>query len=256
MSWNPPTGPPNDASVRPVDARTEVEEALADAVARDRALRDALVATVSARSRAALGIRPVAEAIEEARTLAKRALTKAHEAAEAGQAEEAVKLTAAAQVFAVRVRDGRNRSATLERRISAATEHVDRVETELAENVGRLQAVAAARLPAIHGRKAAKLQQAVDETVAAISVPTGDLVARAMEAARAAVDEDDSTDGPAPVTPVSDEDLEREVDTEGADAILDELRGELGLAAGAGAPERTADGPSSPTGDPVRAAPG
>jgi hypothetical protein len=256
MSWNPPTGPPNDAPVDPGDARTEIERATAAAAARDRELRDELVAAVSARSRAALGLRPAAEGIEKARNLAKRALTKAHEAAEAGQAEEAVKLTAAARIFAVRVRDGRDRTAALERQIAAAAEQADRVETGLAENVGRLQAVAAARLPAIGARKAVKLRRAVDETVAAIAAPTGDLVARAMEAVRAALDEDLSEDGPAPVTPVADEDLEREVDTDGADAILDELRGELGLGAEAGVQGSTADERSSPADEPIPTAPG
>jgi hypothetical protein len=70
-----------------------------------------------------------------------------------------------------------------------------------------------------------------------------------------AVDEREPADGPAPVTPVADEDLEREVDTEGTDAILDELRRELGLGAGGGAPRPAAGDPSAPTGNPVPAAP-
>jgi hypothetical protein len=127
------------------------------------------------------------------------------------------------------MRDAHQQVAWLEQQVAAATQRTQQVHTALSENVGRLKAVAAARLPVLSGRKAARAQQAVDETVAAISAPTSDLLVRGAEAARAALDEQAAAGGA--VVPVAEDDLENEVDLDGADAILDELRDELGLPA-------------------------
>jgi hypothetical protein len=261
MSWNPPSGPPNGAPIRPSDARREIEEAIDATGARDRELRAELVEIVTARSVAVGRIGAAAAEADEARGLAKRALMRAHESARAGQRTDAGKWTAAAQVFAMRLRDGRETVAALEGEIAAADERAHRVETALAENVGRLEAVVAARLPLVGGRKAARLQQAVAEVVAAASAPPGDLVARTMESIRVGADTNaGDTDEHGQVAPVADDDLERELDVESTDEILDELRAELGLtersqpSSGAPTDEPAASGAAAPSDDRVPAA--
>lgn len=234
LSWNPPTGPPNGAPLRPADARREIDDAIADARARDRELRAQLVELTTSRIRATDRLATASEEASEARALAERALERADEAARAGQRDDADKWTSAAQVFAMRLRDARGLVTSLEQQSATAAEQSQQVESALGENVGRLEAVVASRLPALRGRKAARAQREVDEVVAVIGAPTDDLVERATDDVRAVEadqpDGDGAGDGEAVVT-VADEDLESEVDFDGTDVILDELRTELGLAA-------------------------
>ena len=227
-SWSPPTGPPNGAPVRPADARHEIELAIDQARRHDRELRAEIVAASTARTRAADTLEAASAEIGAARSLAERALRQANDATRSGQRADAAKLTGAARVFALRLRDARRQVATLEQQVAAATQRTQQAHTALSENVGRLKAVAAARLPVLSGRKAGRAQHAVGEAVAALSAPTSDLLTRGAEVARAALD-DEAAAGE--VVPVAEDDLETEVDLDGADAILDELRDEIGLPA-------------------------
>lgn len=242
-SWNPPTGPPNSTPLRPADARREIDQALHDARARDEQLRAELLARAGERARASDEVPIASDDVAEALSLAKSALTRANDSARAGQRADASKWTSAAEVFAMRVRDGRRRVATLEEQVTGAGERMQALERAIDDNVGRLQAFVAARLATLSGRKASKAQQAVDEVVAAISVPTADLVAQASAQARAAAEEEAAADSE--VEPVSVDDLESAVDFEGIDEILDELRTELGLPAPAPATADSATAPSS-----------
>ncbi len=209
-SWNAPTGPPNGAPVRPGDARRDIDDAIQHARAHDRELRAEVVAIAGARVRASDRLAAATDEAGEALRLAKRALTRSNESARAGQRADAAKWTAAAQVFAMRLRDARAEVAALEDRLAAASDQAQRAEQALAENVGRLQAVAAARLPTLSGRKAGRAQREVDEVVVAIGAPTADLVDQATLAARAAVDSVEPPAGGDPAeVPMSDDDLEQ-----------------------------------------------
>ena len=226
-SWNPPTGPPNGAPVSVDDARSEIESAITAARNLDGELRGQVVAVATERVRATDRLPFAVDEIDDARSLAKRALVQSDDAARAGQRDEAAKCTAAAQVFAMRARDARAEAEALEAQVSATNERIARLERACAENVGRLEAVAAARLPVLRGRKAARAQDAVDATVAELRQPLDDAVAGAMRiASEAAAAEADRAE-----VVVADEDLEKEVDFAGVDEILAELRDELGLLA-------------------------
>lgn len=248
-SWNPPSGPPNGAPVHPTDAKREIDDAVVGAQRQDQTLR-AHLATLAA-SRVVAGARLVAAAgdVDEATVLAKRALTRANESARAGQRADAAKWTAAARVFATRMRDGRATVAEAQAELAAAGPRRTQIDTALAENVGRLQAVAAARLPVLGGRKAARSQTLVDETVVALSTPVADLVAQAeadAHAALVAAADDDGTDD----LEVAVDDVEREVDDAGTDEILEALRGDLGLPSDgpAGDAGSAPAGPEAPAG--------
>ena len=226
-SWNPPTGPPNGAPVHPADAKREIEEATAAARAHHEALRGRAAELAAARVEAEARRAAATSEAQDARALAKRALGRANESARAGQRAEAAKWTGAAQVFAMRLRDARVAAIEAEASLTASGGERAQLDAALSENVGRLQAVAAARLPVLSGRKAARSQALVDETVAAISASVSDVVARAEVDARAALAAAD--EAASEVAEVADDDLEREVDFAGTDEILDELRAELGL---------------------------
>ena len=228
-SWNPPTGPPNGAPVHPADAKRELEEAVAAARAHDQGLRARAAALAASRVEGVHRFEVAAAEAEDARTLAKRALGRANESARAGQRADAAKWTGAAQVFAMRLRDARAVIADTEAMRAASGTQRQQLDAALGENIGRLQALAAARLPMMSGRKAARSQALVDETVAALSVPVTELVARAEAEARAALASADEEGPEAEAAEVGLDDLEREVDFESTDEILDELRAELGL---------------------------
>ena len=230
-SWNPPTGPPNGAPVHPADAKRELEDAVAAARAHDHDLRARAVALAGSRVEAAHRLEVAITEADDARTLAKRALGRANESARAGQRADAAKWTGAAQVFAMRLRDARTVVADAEAMAASWGSQRQQLDAALGENVGRLQALAAARLPMMGGRKASRSQALVDEAVAELSVPVTDIVARAEAEARAALAAADEAGTEAEAAEMAVDDLEREVDFASTDDILDELRAELGLPA-------------------------
>jgi hypothetical protein len=247
-SWNPPTGPPNGVPVHPADAKRGLEDAVAAATAHDQTLRARVAALAAARVEAGVRLEAATAEIEDARALAKRALVGANEAARAGQRADAARLTGAAQVFAMRLRDARAAVAEWEAVVAAESAQRQELDAALGENVGRLQAVAAARLPMLGGRKAARSQAMVDETVAALSAPVTEIVAQAEADARAALAAADEAARAADAVEVTVDDLEREVDYGGTDEILDELRVELGLPTADSAPEDDAAAPAPEAG--------
>jgi hypothetical protein len=258
--WNPPTGPPNGVPLRPADARREVEEAVNAARARDAELREEVAAEAGRSIHAAAGLDEAAAEADDAAELAKRALERSHQSALAGQRAEAAKWTAAAQVFAVRLHDARALVAELERRLARGAEQSLRAEAALDANVGRLRAVAAARLPLLAGRRGSRAERELDDAVAVLSVPADEEIARAIDEARAAAAQAAAGPPTVDVTPVADDELESEVDLGRADDVLDELRSELGLepvgggdrvggdpvSGEPGVPDSGAGGPSAP----------
>jgi hypothetical protein len=225
-SWNPPTGPPNGVPVGAAEARQEIDAAVAAARGRDAEVRAWVAEAVVRRVMAAERLPIAEEDVADALVLARRALRTADESARAGQGAEAARLRGAARVFALRLRDARQEVARLERHIAAATERIAWAERTVAENAGRLEAVALARLPALRGRKALKAQSVVDDTVAEVRRPLDETIARATDEARAALAADE-VDDTMPV--VGDDELESELDFEAAEEILAELANALDL---------------------------
>jgi phage shock protein A len=214
--------------VPPAEARREIERAIATAQAEDRQLRGRVAGLVHDRVAAAAVVEAATAEADEARTLAKRALRQADEAARIGQRADTARWTSAAEVFAKRLADARARVVEAERQIAAAGPELDRLRTALDENVGRVQAVAAARIPMLSGRKATKAQRLVDDEVTGLAAPIDDVVARAERDARGVLEAAEPSDADDDVV-VDDDDLERELDDAGVDEILHELRVELGL---------------------------
>jgi len=221
----PETGP---GPLRPADARRAVEEAIAAARERDRQLREEIVRLARDRVAVAEDVAAAHAEAADGRTLARRALVQAEEAARGGQRADAATLTGAARVFAMRWRDARARVEAGERQLAAIDDARRRAEAGLAANAGALDAAAAAHLATLSGRKAARLQAEVDATVSEVDAPAAEIAVEAEAAARAERAADDTPE--ADVEPVPDEDLEDEVDLESVDPLLDELRSELGLA--------------------------
>jgi hypothetical protein len=203
--WNPPTGPPNDVRLRPAEARRQIAEAIEAAQARDRELREEISVLTTRRVELTVELAAAADDEVRARDLAKRALVQSDESARAGHRAEATRWDGAARVFALRMRDARARVEALEAQLPEAAAAIARVRSAMVANAAHLNQVAVARLATLNARKAARLQEAVEDAKAEVGAPVS----------------------AAPPVPVDDDDLEGEVDLSAADALLDELRAEL-----------------------------
>jgi len=225
--WNPPTGPPYDARLRPAEARRQIAEAIEAAQARDRELREEISVLTTRRVELTVELAAAADDEAKARDLAKRALVQSGESARAGHRAEATRWDGAARVFALRMRDARARIEALEAQLPEAAAAIARVRSAMVANAAHLNQVAVARLATLNARKAARLQEAVEDAKAEVSAPVDFLVAASEREARAALEAAGALAAAAPPVPVDDDDLEGEVDLSAADALLDELRAEL-----------------------------
>jgi hypothetical protein len=225
--WNPPTGPPNDVRLRPAEARRQISEAIEAAQARDRELREHISALTTRRVELAVELAAATADEAKARDLAKRALLRADESAREGQRADAARWDGAARVFALRMRDAGARVAALEAQMPETAAAVARVQSAMVANAAHLNQVAVARLATLNARKAARLQEAVDDARAEVSAPVDFLVAASEREARAALEAAGALASAAPAVPVDVDDLEGEVDLAAADSLLDELRAEL-----------------------------
>jgi hypothetical protein len=225
--WSPPTGPPNDVRLRPAEARRQITQAIEAAQARDRELRGQIAALTIRRVELGVELAAAVEDAAEARELAKRALLRSDESARVGQRADAARWTDAARVFALRVRDARARAAALEAQIPGCVAALRRTEAAMKANVAHLNQVALARLASLNPRKAARLQQDVEDAKAEVSAPVDFLVAATEREARAALEAAGALASAAPTVPVDVDDLEDEVDLAAADPLIEELRAEL-----------------------------
>jgi hypothetical protein len=225
--WNPPTGPPNDVRLRPAEARRQISEAIEAAQARDRELREHISALTTRRVELAVELAAATADEAKARDLAKRALLRADESAREGQRADAARWDGAARVFALRMRDAGARVAALEAQMPETAAAVARVQSAMVANAAHLNQVAVARLATLNARRAARLQEAVDDARAEVSAPVDFLVAASEREARAALEAAGALASAAPAVPVDVDDLEGEVDLAAADSLLDELRAEL-----------------------------
>jgi len=225
--WNPPTGPPYDVRLRPAEARRQIAEAIEAAQARDRELREEISVLTTRRVELTVELAAAADDEAKARDLAKRALVQSGESARAGHRAEATRWDGAARVFALRMRDARARIEALEAQLPEAAAAIARVRSAMVANAAHLNQVAVARLATLNARKAARLQEAVEDAKAEVSAPVDFLVAASEREARAALEAAGALAAAAPPVPVDDDDLEGEVDLSAADALLDELRAEL-----------------------------
>jgi hypothetical protein len=216
---------------RPADARREIEQALDAALRGDRELRAEIVALVDRRVQLSDELAAATGEAADARSLAKRALLRANESARAGQRADAARLTGAAGVFAMRLRDARVRVASVEQQLSECAARFQGVEAALDANEHSLEGVVATCIGMLSGRKASRAQASVDEALATITASVSELVDQAERSARAAADDAQASHVHVaePVTAVTPDDVEHELDLESVGPILDELRAELGL---------------------------
>lgn len=231
-----------------MDPQIEIEAAVNEAKKRDQDLRNQAAKVIAHRTQLESQLGRAADDAGEAREMTKQALVKADAARAAGDTAGESKWTTAAQSLAMKMQAAENNLASLREQYAVAEVQAEQAKDAVQQNAMRLQELSARRMELLGQLEQAKMQETVNDAVATMSTsmsdpgPSLDQVEQKIERrkaeamARAELHE---------VTPEGAEsELRAAVNVAQADAKLEELRAELGLASSA--PE-----PTPPTLDPM-----
>lgn len=228
-------------SSRMMDPAVEIQMAIDQARAKNQDLRNQAANIVAHRTQLEGKIENEADVVGETREMAKQAILKAEEARAAGDTAGVDKWTASAQVLALKLQAAENNLTSLTAQYEVAIEQAEDAKSAVQTNATRLQELSAKQIELMGALEQAKMQEAVNEAVATMDSTLDDelpsLAAveekierrKAQAMAKAEIHE---------ATPQGAEaELREAINRTAADAKLDELRAELGLATGGGATE-------------------
>jgi phage shock protein A len=212
----------------------EIEQAINEAKKRDQELRNQAAKVVAHRTQLESKMEKAADDVGEAREMAKQAILKAEEAKTTGDAAGQQKWTTAAQSIAMRLQASENNLNTLKTQYETATGQADKAKQAVQSNAMRVSELAAKRMELLGSLEAAKMQESVNKAVDALSntmdyeMPSLEKIEEKIEVrkseamAKAELRE---------VTPEGSEmELKEAINMAQADAKLEELKAELGLA--------------------------
>jgi len=216
-----------------MDPEIEIEQAINEAKKRDQELRNQAAKVIAHRTQLESKIEKAADSVGESREIAKKALLKAEEAKNAGQADQVAKWTQAAQSQAMKLQASESNLEGLKSQYEVAVSQAEDAKVAVQSNAMRLQELAARRMELVGKLRQAEMQESVNKAVESISAsmekdaPSLDKVEEKIEGrlanakARTELRE---------VTPDGAEaELRDAISMAGADAKLDELKAELGL---------------------------
>jgi phage shock protein A len=217
-----------------MDPEIEIEQAISEARKRDQELRNQAAKVVAHRTQLESKIERAAEDAGESRELAKQALLKAQESTTKGDTAGADKWNKAATGLAMKLQAAENNLNSLKSQFTSAVAQADDAKKAVQQNAMRLQELAAKRMELVGSLQQAKMQESVNKAVEAISATMDDeavsleKVEEKIEARKA------SAMAKAELHEATPEGAEMElreaVSVAQADAKLDELRKELGIA--------------------------
>ena len=234
-----------------MDPKIEIEAAINDAKKKDQDLRNQAAKVVAHRTQLESQLEKAADDAGEAREMAKQALLKAEAAKNAGDTAGVEKWTHAAQSIAMKMQAAENNLSSLTDQYAVAEKQAEQAKDAVQQNATKLQELSAKRMELLGQLEQAKMQEAVNEAVQTMSAsmsdtgPSLDQVEQKIERrkaeamARAELHE---------ATPEGAEaELKAAINVAQADAKLEELKAELGIAteappAAVEAPEPTAEG--------------
>jgi phage shock protein A len=212
----------------------EIEQAVNEAKKRDQELRNQAAKVVAHRTQLQSKMESAADDVGEAREMAKQALLKAEEAKNAGDAAGQEKWTKAAQSIAMKLQAAENNMATLKEQYATATTQADKAKEAVQQNAMRVSELAAKRMELLGSLDAAKMQESVNKAVDAMSnlsdydAPSLDNIEEKIEQRKAeAMAKAELREA----TPEGSEmELREAINETQADAKLEELKKELGIA--------------------------
>jgi phage shock protein A len=217
-----------------MNPEVEIEQAINEAKKRDQQLRNQAAKVVAHRTQLESKMEKAADDVGEAREMAKQAIMKAEEAKTSGDVEAQAKWTKAAQSIAMKLQASENNLNMLKAQYETASLQADKAKTAVQQNAMRVSELAAKRMELLGTLEAAKMQESVNKAVDALSntmdyeMPSLEKIEEKIESrkaeamARAELRE---------ATPEGSEmELKEAISMAQADAKLDELKAELGLA--------------------------
>jgi phage shock protein A len=212
----------------------EIEQAINEARKRDQELRNQAAKVVAHRTQLESKMENAADDVGEAREMAKQAILKAEEAKATGDAAGQEKWTKAAQSIAMKLQAAENNLSTLKTQYENASVQADKAKQAVQQNAMRVSELAAKRMELLGSLEAAKMQEQVNEAVDAMSNMSDyeavsldrveDKIERRKAEAMAKAELREATpEG-------SEMELKEAINMAQADAKLEELKTELGLA--------------------------
>ena len=212
----------------------EIEQAINEARKRDQELRNQAAKVVAHRTQLESKMENAADDVGEAREMAKQAILKAEEAKATGDAAGQEKWTKAAPSIAMKLQAAENNLSTLKTQYENASVQADKAKQAVQQNAMRVSELAAKRMELLGSLEAAKMQEQVNEAVDAMSNMSDyeavsldrveDKIERRKAEAMAKAELREATpEG-------SEMELKEAINMAQADAKLEELKTELGLA--------------------------
>jgi phage shock protein A len=217
-----------------MNPEVEIEQAINEAKKRDQELRNQAAKVVAHRTQLESKMERAADDVGEAREMAKQAIMKAEEAKASGDVAAQEKWTKAAQSIAMKLQASENNLNTLKAQYETASSQAEKAKTAVQQNAMRVSELAAKRMELLGTLEAAKMQESVNKAVDALSntmdyeMPSLEKIEEKIEIRQAeAMAKAELREA----TPEGSEmELKEAISMAQADAKLEELKAELGLA--------------------------
>lgn len=211
----------------------EIQMAIDQAHKKNQNLRNQAANIVAHRTQLESKIERSADAVGEAREMAKQAILKAEESKTAGDSSGVAKWTGIAQGQATKLQAAESNLTSLKGQYEVAIEQADEAKSAVQANAARLQELSAKQMELLGALEQAKMQESVNEAVQSMSatlddeLPSLEDVENKIEKRKAqAMAKAEIFDA----TPEGGEaELRQAMNEAQADAKLEELKAELGL---------------------------
>ncbi|MEX0699352.1 MAG: PspA/IM30 family protein [Acidimicrobiia bacterium] len=222
------------AAERAMDPAVEIEQAINEARRRDQELRNQAAKVIAHRTQIEAKIEEAAKDVGEAREVAKQALLRAEESKNAGDAAGQSRWTNAAQSVALKLQAAESNLSSLKEQYEIAIKQADDAKSTVTQNAMRLQELAAKRMQLVGQLEQARMQEAVNravETISSSMETSAPSLERVEEKIQQRLSEASARAELREATPEGAEtELREAVSMAQADARLEELKKELGLA--------------------------
>ncbi|HEU4751296.1 MAG TPA: PspA/IM30 family protein [Acidimicrobiia bacterium] len=222
------------AAERAMDPAVEIEQAINEARRRDQELRNQAAKVIAHRTQIEAKIEEAAKDVGEAREVAKQALLKAEESKNAGDTAGQSRWTNAAQSVALKLQAAESNLSSLKEQYEIAIKQADDAKSTVTQNAMRLQELAAKRMQLVGQLEQARMQEAVNravETISSSMETSAPSLERVEEKIQQRLSEASARAELREATPEGAEtELREAVSMAQADARLEELKKELGLA--------------------------
>jgi phage shock protein A len=219
---------------RAMDPAVEIEQAINEARRRDQELRNQAAKVIAHRTQVEARIETAAKDVGEARETAKQALLRAETAKNSGDMAGQTKWTNAAQSVALKLQAAESNLNGLRDQYEIAITQADQAKSTVTQNAMRLQELAAKRMQLVGQLEQARMQEAVNRAVESISASmevNAPSLEKVEEKIQVRLSEAQARAELREATPEGAEtELREAVSMAQADARLEELKKELGLA--------------------------